>query len=79
MPKKHVKDDFVMCVVFLAFAKGIVQKFFEIPENFCIPARNFLQSLMNRMVKTVFENSIFLPLIIANKNWANIFADDFLW
>ena len=59
MPKKHVKDDFVICVT---FAKGIVQKFFEIPENFCIPARNFLQSLMNRMVKTVFENSIFLPL-----------------
>ena len=31
--------------------------FFEISENFCTPFKNILQSLRNRMVKTVFENS----------------------
>ena len=39
--------------------------FFEITENFRSRARNLLQSLRNRMVKTVFENPIFLPLKIA--------------
>ena len=45
---------------------------FEIPENLCTPARNHLQSLTNRIVKTVFENSKFLPLKIAFKNFVTI-------
>ena len=80
-PKKHVEDDFVMCVT---VAKGIVQKFFlKTPENFCTPARILFQSLTNRMVKTVFGNSKFLPLKINSdyiqfRHYGSMYGRNFL-
>ena len=49
--------------------KNLVKKLFEISENFCTPIKSILQSLRNRMVKTVFENSKFLLVKIACTNF----------
>ena len=54
--------------------QGIVKNFFEIIENFCsliTLAEHILQSLRNRMVKTVFENSKFLMFKIGPKTFCS--------
>ena len=47
------------------------RKKFEISEKICSLAEHILQSLRNRMVKTVFENSKFLMFKIGPKTFCS--------